>query len=791
VVNEHERKIVLAVDDNSAYLTICKKVLKKFYDVYTVLSAQQMFDLLKQIKPDLILLDVLMPVMNGYEAARILKANEEFSEIPIIFLTGIHDVQNEIEGFNIGAADYIHKPFNNSLLLQRIKTHLTLIENQKSLEAAVAEAKKADEAKSEFLSRMSHEIRTPLNAVIGMIYIAKNTSDTEKIKNCLDKADTASAQLLSIINDILDMSKIEANNLDLSYSEFDFEKTLMNIANVISARALEKNQDFVVKLNGNMPVSIISDELRLSQVITNLLSNAVKFTPENGTVVLTVGCGGNIEKDGEFQMRAEVSDTGIGISEEQQKRLFDLFEQADRDISRKYGGTGLGLAISKRIIDLMGGKIWIESEAGKGAKFIFTVNVKKGREKSWIEYGVNLKKSGCRILLAERSKETRDYFLHIAESVGLTCDTADNYDDIARKIKNGAGYDAFFVDSEILAERIGETAENPNVILLSNNGREAEESGIKRVMTKPVFPTALIDVISGCVGGNTGSELRDNKKYDFKGLVILAAEDIEINREILTALLEKTGAAAEYAEDGREAVEMFKRNPEKYSLILMDVHMPEMDGYEATRAIRAMPLARAKYIPIVAMTANVFREDIEACLESGMDDHLAKPIDPDLLFEKIMKYKDSPRLGADGADITEYDAQWDDSLSVGDAKADEQHKQLFEILNKLVHACNNGNDPENLAETLAFLTDNTITHFNDEEALQLRYNYPGYAAHRRMHEDFKDIVSDIVFRYRENGSSAQLCGEVNRVIVRWLIGHIRGEDRRLSRYIQSVLDEGK
>jgi len=803
VVYEQERKKILAVDDNSAYLTICKKILKKFYDVYTVLSAEQMFDLLKQIKPDLILLDVLMPVMNGYEAARKLKSIEEFREIPVIFLTGIHDVQNEIEGFNIGAADYIHKPFNNSLLLQRIRTHLTLIDNQKHLETAMEEAKKAGNAKNEFLSRMSHEIRTPLNAVIGMLYIAKNTDDIEKIKNCIDKADAASSRLLSIINDILDMSKIEAHKLSILFSEFDFEKTLMNITNVINIRAEEKRQNFAVRLNSNVPISIISDELRLSQVITNLLSNAVKFTPEEGTVIVSVEC--TSENGDEAALKIEVEDTGIGISEEHKNRLFELFEQADADISDKYGGTGLGLAISKRIIDLMGGKISVESELGKGAKFTVTVNVKKGREKSWVDYGSNIKRSGRRILVIDGSKETRECFGHITDAIHMPCDAAENADEALKKIEAAGDkpYNIFFIDRDAggvaLASKIKRAAgDEAAIVLLTRTDwndveKDALNAGVRYFLPKPVFPSSLIDVIGSCTGeganvGRGSGAFEPSAReggYNFKNHTVLAVEDIEINREILSAMLENTGIAIDYAENGRIAVSMYEANPDKYSLVLMDVHMPEMDGYEATRAIRALNTAKAKFVPIVAMTANVFREDVDACLEAGMDDHIAKPIDPDILLEKIKKYKDALRLEPDKP---EYDIAWNDALLTGNELVDGQHRHVFEILKDLIAACEDDTATPKLKETLAILADFTETHFKDEEDLQLRYNYPGYAKHKRIHEEFKDTISDIIYRFKENGSSRQLSGEVSRVVVRWMIGHIRSEDKRLCKYIQSVLD---
>jgi signal transduction histidine kinase len=534
----NDRKKIIAVDDNLENLTAIKSTLKAMYEVYPSPSAFRMFDLLEHIQPDLILLDVEMPEMNGYEAARKLKSGDKFRNTPVIFLTSMSDAKNEIEGLSIGAVDYIHKPFVAPLLLQRIKTHLSLMEHQKMLvdrnkeiekllelktkevilrEAAELEARNASRAKGEFLSYMSHEIRSPLNAVIGMINIAVHSDEIQTIKYCLERAGSASKHVLGVINDILDMSKIEANKLELSYSEFNFRKMLTDIINVTGIRAEEKQQNLTVNLNANVPPFIIGDELRLSQVITNLLTNAIKFTPENGTI--TLGVEKLDEAEGELTIRIEVVDTGIGISEEQQKRLFTSYNQADNSITKTFGGTGLGLAISKRIVELMQGRIWIESELNKGSKFIFTIKVKKG--------------------------------------TGM----------------------------ELAAKT------------------DAEEAS-----------------------------------FNFKGHTILVAEDVEINREIVTALLEKTGISVDFAENGKEAVSMFKKAPDKYSLILMDVQMPEMDGYEATQAIRGLDSGAAKNIRIIALTANVFKEDIEKLLSAGMNDHIAKPIDPNDLYAMLKKH---------------------------------------------------------------------------------------------------------------------------------------------------------
>jgi len=529
-----EQKKIIVVDDNIENLTALKNTMKDVYEVYPCPSALKMFNLLEFFRPDIILLDVEMPEMNGYEAIKKLKDSDKFNEIPVIFLTAMGDAQNEIEGLKLGAVDYIHKPFVAPLLLQRIKTHLALMEQKTEIknllelktkevslrEAAELEAENASKAKGDFLSHMSHEIRSPLNAVIGMINIANEENSIENIKLYLEKAGNAARHVLGVINDILDMSKIEANKLELSESEFDFRKMMTNIVDVTGIRAQEKHQQIVANMSPDLPTFVICDELRLSQVITNLMTNAIKFTPEKGTVTLSADK--MEEKGDEITLKITVADSGIGISPDQQKNLFSAYNQADNTISRKFGGTGLGLVISKQIIELMQGTIWIESELGKGAKFIFTINVKKGT------------------------------------------------------VKDGQA-----------------TA--------SASTLEIKASDL-----------------------------------DFRAFTILAAEDMDFNREVLAKYLEKTGITIDFAENGRVAFNKYKENPDLYNLILMDINMPEMSGDEATILIRAFEKEQnRKPITIIAMTADVFKEDVEKCLSVGMNDHISKPVVPKIILAKL------------------------------------------------------------------------------------------------------------------------------------------------------------
>ena len=372
-------------------------------------------------------------------------------------------------------------------------------------------AEDASRAKSAFLANMSHEIRTPINAITGMAYIARNTNDLSRIHDCLDKVDTASRQLLAIINDILDISKIEADKMELAAEPFNLQATALNIHSIMTVRAAEKNQTLEVELSDDLPW-VIGDDTRLSQILINLLSNAVKFTPDGGKISLSMRL--LYTDNGIHALEAKVKDNGIGISEEQRSRLFHSFEQADRGTSKRYGGSGLGLVISKRLAEMMGGSITLESEVGAGS--CFTVNFRL--------------QAGHADMLVKKS---------------------------------------------------------------------------------------------------------ENLNYDFSKVIALLAEDIAINREIVISMLERYGVQIEVAETGQDVVNMFVASPDRYDIIFMDIQMPVMDGYDATITIRQSGLPNASDVPILAMTANAFSEDVTRCRAVGMDDHIAKPIEIDLLLEKM------------------------------------------------------------------------------------------------------------------------------------------------------------
>ena len=402
----------------------------------------------------------------------------------------------------------------------------------KLVQERTAEAVAASKAKSVFLANMSHEIRTPMNAIIGMTMIGKSSNVVEKKDDALNKIEGASKHLLHIINDVLDISKIEAGKFELSPTNFVFEKMLQKVVDVISFRVNERQQHLQVNIDDNIPHELIGDDQRLAQVITNLLSNAVKFTPEEGSISLDARMVGS-DKD-ICRLQISVADTGIGITEEQKARLFHAFEQAESSTTRQFGGTGLGLSISKSIVELMGGDIWVESEPGNGSTFTFTVHMQRG---------------------ADRSERTPD----------------EGVDGVA-----GSGNQAYYTN-------------------------------------------------------------------DYTGKTILLAEDVGINREIVLALLEPTNIEIDCAENGFIAVNKFIANPEKYDMIFMDLQMPEMDGYTAAITIRTSGIEWGSRIPIVAMTANVFKEDVEDCLAAGMNDHVGKPIDLGEVLDQLRLYLSGSR----------------------------------------------------------------------------------------------------------------------------------------------------
>ncbi|MCL1971489.1 MAG: response regulator [Endomicrobia bacterium] len=505
-------------------------------------------------------------------------------------------------------------------------------------------AEQANKAKSAFLSNMSHEIRTPMNAIIGMTSIGMSAADTDKKNYCFERIDDASKHLLGIINDILDMSKIEANKFELSPVEFDFEKMLRRVV-----RISQKKQNLKVHIDSAIPKILYGDEQHLAQVVTNLVGNAVKFTPETGSISIDTKF--LKEENNICSIQISVSDTGIGLSHEQQEHLFHSFQQAENSTSRKFGGTGLGLAISKNIVEMMGGRIWIESELGKGATFAFTFQAKRieGKEKKLRDW------SNIRALAIDDDPVNLEYLRKTMLGFSASCDTVSSAEEALRLIARNGNYDIYFVDLSlpgIDSVKLTNTLKTQKkdtdkvfVIMMSSVNwslidEDAKSAGIDKFLSKPLSPSAIEDAVNDCLGveQQQNEDAAQHEVISFEGRHILLAEDIEINREIVKALLEPAHLTIDCAKNGEEAVQMFSKAPDKYDMIFMDVQMPEMDGYEATRRIRALQTPKAVNIPIIAMTANVFREDIEKCLAAGMNNHVGKPLNFNEILDKLKTY---------------------------------------------------------------------------------------------------------------------------------------------------------
>jgi len=517
-------------------------------------------------------------------------------------------------------------------------------------------AQAAAQAKSDFLSRMSHEMRTPMNAIIGMTKIADNTDDIKKMKYCLDTIRTSSEHLLGIINDILDMSKIDAGKFDLENAHMNLEKMLMKVCSIVADNIEKKRQKFDIQLSKDLDLNYMADDLRLSQVLTNLLSNAVKFTPEDGTITLSVD---KVGQDSETHtLRFAVADTGIGMTEEQVSRLFNAFEQADGGISRKFGGTGLGLAISKSIVEKMNGELWVESTPGAGSAFYFEVKLDHVPHDDTVIFD-GIRPDDIKLLIIENDADIRARFISIVKGFGIKEDVAASFEEAHLLVEEAYNkqkpYDFIFLDYDMpgingidAMERISSMIDRNTVIIITTflEWHEIEDDvkqhNITHYITKPVFPSSVLDSINEVVGAKKKRlDIKaDNTSVeaDLSDVSVLLVEDVDINREIFIALFEHTGIIIDIAENGLVAVEKFKENPDKYDLILMDIQMPEMDGHQATKEIRGTDIEKAKDIPIIAMTANAFKEDVDRCIESGMNDHIAKPIDEKTVLEKILRH---------------------------------------------------------------------------------------------------------------------------------------------------------
>lgn len=776
---------VLIVDDdivnlrvilNNLIITGAKNILAQ--------SGREALEILSNRRPDIVLLDVMMPRMNGYETAKHIRKRYSKDDLPIIFISAKNLTVDIIEGFASGGNDYLTKPISRDELIVRINFHVGLLKSRSDLKktekkyrsifdnsiegifqttpegkgviankalssilgysspedllnsvvqvttdiyvdsykrdeflellnlnghiqnfefqayrkdksiidvscnaryvrddegniihiegtledltdkkqlVALKIAKEAAEAatklKSRFLAKMSHEIRTPMNAIIGFSGLALKTDLSLKQRDYLTKIEIAAQSLLNLINDILDLSKIEADKLQMECIEFQIEEVINNTVNIISMDTAEKGIELIVDINSNIPLILNGDPFRLGQVLLNLTNNSVKFT-ESGYIILKVEL---LNRESDFcNLKFSVKDTGIGMTNEEKTGLFNAFSQVDSSITRKFGGTGLGLVISKRLVEMMDGKIEVESESGKGSLFSFTARFGCRSEKDEFCLKVNKVFEGLTALVVDDSEISRNILKEQLISLGFKTDTADSGKAAMVKLKDAIEtkpYDLVLVDWQMpdmdgieTSRRIkqgNKLHHTPLIIMVTVFSREeiikqAEKERIDAFLIKPVSPSLLFDTITHLFGkdGSLANTLpmpesdiaTDMNKLS--GKKVLLVEDNVINQQVAVEILEEAGLIVRIANNGKQAVEAV--NMAQYDIVLMDLQMPVMSGYEATALIRQN--SSFKDLPIIAMTAHAISGSKETCIDAGMDDYISKPIETSQLYTTLAKW---------------------------------------------------------------------------------------------------------------------------------------------------------
>jgi len=704
---------ILIVEDSPTQALKLQLILEQNgYRVSVAKNGREAIDHLGAHTPIMVISDIVMPEMDGYEMCRRIKEDPVMREIPVVLLTSLSDPVDVIRGLQCGADNFITKPYKEDFLISRIKSVLINREMRKSLstewglkiyfngrqytitsdrmqiidllfssfenavqknqelENAVRElkevqrelahakevAEKASRTKSLFLANMSHDIRTPMNGIIGMTDLCLETDLTAEQREYLNMVKASADSLLSLLNDILDLSKIEGDALELEKVPFNLTDTVDDTLKMLAVLAHRKGIELVGRIRRDVPVALLGDPGRLRQVVVNLVGNAVKFT-ERGEVALDVAL--KEETENEAVLHFQVRDTGVGIPKDKQKAIFDAFTQVDESIARKYGGTGLGLSISARLVGLMNGDIWVESELGEGSTFHFTARFGLQAVPKTVEQRSEVDLDGLTVLVVENNQTLRQ-ILQETLSGWRMCPTCVAGNDVLTVLQEqesrGEAFSLVLLDAHswdddgfTLAERIMANPRwaAPTIMMLSAVGirgdaERCRKLGIAAYLTKPVKQSELLDAIMNVLHRRattavdqpvvTRHTLREGRAQKH----ILLAEDNLINRRLALSMLQKRGYRVTTAENGLEAIAAFQREP--FDLILMDVQMPEMDGFEATGQIRRLEMERGGRIPIVAMTAHAMKGDRERCLEAGMDDYISKPIQVDKLMDIIERW---------------------------------------------------------------------------------------------------------------------------------------------------------
>jgi two-component system, sensor histidine kinase and response regulator len=701
---------ILVVEDSLTQALKLQFILEQHdYRAAVVNNGREALHYLKEHVPTLVISDIVMPEMDGYDMCRHIKDDGSLKDIPVILLTSLSDPVDVIRGLQCGADNFITKPYQSEFLISRIKSVLinrelrktafgewgfeiyfggeqytitsdrmqmvdllfssfeNAVQKNQELESAIRElkttqeelaraktaAEKANQAKSLFLANMSHDIRTPMNGIIGMTELCLDTVLTGEQKEYLGMVKSSADSLLSLLNDILDFSKIEGDMIELERIDFNLRNAVEDTVKSLAYLAHNKGLELACRIHGDVPVALVGDPGRLRQVIVNLAGNALKFT-EKGEVVVEVAI--EDESEDEVFLHFKVKDTGIGIPLEKQEKIFKAFSQADESTTRQYGGTGLGLSISSRLSAMLGGKIWVESDPGEGATFHFTAVFSLQKDPAPRRRRAFKDLKEISVLVIDDNATNREIIEETLLDWGMAPTVVKGEDALQALEDSRSSENPFsLVLLDAISSKEGgfvmgaEISANPKwavpIIMMTSSvgmrgdGELCRKLGISAYLTKPIKQSELFDAVLTVLnmGGDHQGEQSLVTKHSIREinarLHVLVVEDNLVNQKLALKLLKKMGYEVALAGNGREAVDVF--SPGKFDVILMDVQMPEMDGFEATAAIRETEKTNGGRVPIIAMTAHAMKGDREQCLDAGMDGYVSKPIQVQKMAEAI------------------------------------------------------------------------------------------------------------------------------------------------------------